>query len=446
MEGDIDGKINGKYPIFDDALAFLWCKMDTCTKDTLLSVMKTFYNHSDIVKSRDLLFSRVPENENDSRRVKHRKAEEILRGMYDIMQAIPTENPPSFLALDLNNIPYIDLTNIDGTKLVAQQNTMKCNIANILAEQEEMRKQMSSIRQLLEGRDNFNASSNAATNQSNTTDENNPAETTLTLRDVLVNNTRRDQPEAGGPDTLVAPPGAATQANTPGGGQPAARTSRGGGQPATRTSRGGGQPASTTSQGGRAPASRTTSRGGRILAARTTSRGGGASTTRTALRGGGTTEHHGRTTNTQNPTHIERSEDSEEEENDGYITHFSRRRWKKKPAITGRKTGTNLRTVNQVKKLNVFVTRFEADLPTDDLKLFVSDLINDEFSLERLPTKFPDYSSFLVTCDDRHRQVIMNPDEWPEGVLIRRYYGRPQNGSREVPSMPNSSAPSRQNE
>ena len=136
--------------------------------------MKTFYNHADIVKSRDLLFARVPENENDSRRVKHRKTEEILRGMYDIMQAVPTENPPSFLALGLNNIPYIDLTNIDGTKLVAQQHTMKCNIANILAEQEEMCKQMSSIRQLLEGRDNFNASSNAAANQSNTADETNP--------------------------------------------------------------------------------------------------------------------------------------------------------------------------------------------------------------------------------------------------------------------------------
>ena len=61
--------------------------------------------------------------------------------------------------------------------------------------------------------------------------------------------------------------------------------------------------------------------------------------------------------------------------------HLSRRKWKKKPAINGRKTGTKLRSVNLVKKLNVFVTRFEADLATDDSKLFISDLINDECSL-----------------------------------------------------------------
>ena len=100
MDGDEDGKIKGKFPVFNDLLAFLWTKMNVSPRDTLLDALKTFYKADDIVKARDLLFRKLPDS--NFRKIKHRKTEGILKGMYDLMQSIPTEDPPLFVAPDLN--------------------------------------------------------------------------------------------------------------------------------------------------------------------------------------------------------------------------------------------------------------------------------------------------------------------------------------------------------
>ena len=148
---DGDGKVNSKFPNFDDMLAFIWCKMKVCPCDTLLNVVKSFYKACDIVKSRDLLFRRLPDS--PERRVKHRKVEDILRRVYDIFQGLPTEDPPVFVALDLNKIPYVELKNIDGVMLVTQQRVMKDSIDAILSDHEQMRNQLTEIRAMLEYRD-----------------------------------------------------------------------------------------------------------------------------------------------------------------------------------------------------------------------------------------------------------------------------------------------------
>ena len=74
--------------------------MNVSPRDTLLGVLKAFYMAHDIVKARDLLFRKLPGS--NFRNIKHRKTEGILKGMYDLMQSIPTEDPPLFVAPDLN--------------------------------------------------------------------------------------------------------------------------------------------------------------------------------------------------------------------------------------------------------------------------------------------------------------------------------------------------------
>ena len=93
--------------------------------------------------------------------------------------------------------------------------------------------------------------------------------------------------------------------------------------------------------------------------------------------------------------------------------------------MTGRKTGTNLRPLPQVKRFNLFVSRIETGVLPETLKSFVSDLISDVCSVQCLKTRLPDYLSYIVSCDDRHMDTIMNPDEWPEGVLIEQYTVQP---------------------
>ena len=145
---EADGKIDGKFPIFDDILAFIYFKMDICPRDTLLSTVKLFYKANDIAKSRDILYHRVPES--NGRRTKHRNTEDILKAVYTIMQEMPTEDRPKFVAVDLNNLPFIKLSNIDGASLVSQHNAMKENLDAVLAEEQTMRLQLAEIKKLLQ--------------------------------------------------------------------------------------------------------------------------------------------------------------------------------------------------------------------------------------------------------------------------------------------------------
>ena len=132
--------------------------------------------------------------------------------------------------------------------------------------------------------------------------------------------------------------------------------------------------------------------------------------------------------------------EAHESDDDEFQIYTHRRRRNKRSIMTGRKTGTSLRSVPQVKRFNLFVSRIETGVLPETLNSFVSALISDVCNVQCLQTKFPDYSSFIVSCDDRHRDTIMNPDEWPEGVLIRQYIGRIPNDSNVVSSRTNTSS------
>ena len=396
---DDEGITNGKFPIFDDMLAFIWCKMKISPCDTLLNVVKSYYKAADVVKSRDLLFSKLPDS--SERRVKHRKTDEILRGIYDLMQALPTENPTVFVALDLNNIPYIELKNIDGVTLLTQQRVLKDDITAIKDDQEHMRSQLARICGMLEN--NQNSVRN--------TPPNIPA---MISREQATEDASEDAQVP----VAAALPAPVVEVNS----------NNENSQATTVNNRGGlSNNVLGASRGGHSAVSRHASRG-RTTYAGMAAIGGRTVEARRVLRGSRSTEN-GMASREPNDGFEEEGSDE-----DGFITQVSRnqRRRNQKAAFTGRKTGTSLRSVPQVKKINLFVTRLEPNLSEDVLMSFAKDLINDDCSVEKLETRFPSYSSFKVTCDAKYKTAIMNPDEWPEGILIREYVGRRANAMGET--------------
>ena len=66
----------------------------------LLIAVMSLYKVIDMVKSRDLLLRRLTDSA--ERSMKHRKVEDTLRGIYDILQSLSTEDPLVFVALALN--------------------------------------------------------------------------------------------------------------------------------------------------------------------------------------------------------------------------------------------------------------------------------------------------------------------------------------------------------
>ena len=143
---DDNGLIGGKKPIFNDVLAFVWNKMGVCPKDPLIKATKEFYKLDSITAARDELYRCVP---SDKRRPLHRKSEDILAALYLEFQGLPTDHDLIFLALNLNNIPSVNLTNIDGATLVFKQNSLNVTMEGILEENKYFREELSTIKTLL---------------------------------------------------------------------------------------------------------------------------------------------------------------------------------------------------------------------------------------------------------------------------------------------------------
>ena len=335
---------------------------------------------------------------------------------------------------------------------MSQQNVLKAEFASMLDEQKLMRTQLSSIRELLEINGMGGSSAASAVGDAEATNERMPASQTATASTVQEDIAAEQMPP---PEQSSAP---AVSASIPVE-QEISRNARSYSEAASRdgraiasatTSRGSGRRETTTaSRGAGRPATRTTSRGAGRPATRTTSRGRGKTASRSTLRDGRAAASSTNISMTRRGGYFdeysEQTEDlaileAHESDDDEFQIYTHRRRRKKRSIMTGRKTGTSLRSVPQVKRFNLFVSRIETGVLPETLNSFVSALISDVCNVQCLQTKYPDYSSFIVSCDDRHRDTIMNPDEWPEGVLIRQYIGRIPNDSNVVSSRTNTSS------
>ena len=96
---------------------------------------------------------------------------------------------------------------------------------------------------------------------------------------------------------------------------------------------------------------------------------------------------------------------------------------KKSPPIVGKKAGTALRSVEQFRNIRVFISRLHPEETEDGVKTFVSGVIPDECTVQKMVTKFSTYSSFVVTCDVKYKEKVLSPEEWANGVIIRKFYG-----------------------
>ena len=101
-----------------------------------------------------------------------------------------------------------------------------------------------------------------------------------------------------------------------------------------------------------------------------------------------------------------------------------RKRAQQDKLITGRKTGSVLGAIPKVKKCSIFVSRLNPSIAKDKVKDFVSGIIGgDTCIVEKLQTKFDSYASFYVSCDDKHKDKVLDPDMWESGILVRPFYG-----------------------
>ena len=360
--------------------------MNAAPRDTLLEACKKFYKPDEVFQARDLLFEKVPETNSTIRRVKHRKVEDVLQGMYAILLALPTETNLTFLALNLNNLPCVEFKNIYGVSGICSQNKMQEAIGGMQSEQEALKEEIRLLRELLT--DHVRSGDSNAESSS----------VEVTPADTIANSVGTEDAE------------------------PARATPAPGGRNASNTVDATGNRASSGADDGRRSRKETTVPGNRNSSgsSRAAATHGGAVTYAQSVRLTRANEA------LINDVQLVNVSDGNETEispfnNDSSWTEVRRR--KRKPVVTGKKQGTSLKAINRVKYTRIFVSRLLPDIEVDSVRTYVAGFLNDDCKVYKLKPKFPSYSSFVVSCDVKHENMLMCPDNWEEGILVRRFVG-----------------------
>lgn len=93
---------------------------------------------------------------------------------------------------------------------------------------------------------------------------------------------------------------------------------------------------------------------------------------------------------------------------------------RKKPGIIG--TGTTSIQAVQTKMVSVFATRFDPCLEADTLSNYLKSKLGRAVECRKIETVHGRFSSFHVTAECKEVAEMYDPDLWPTGSFVRRYY------------------------
>ncbi|XP_070546947.1 uncharacterized protein [Ptychodera flava] len=105
--------------------------------------------------------------------------------------------------------------------------------------------------------------------------------------------------------------------------------------------------------------------------------------------------------------------------------HRSARRSNKrsKTFITGSNTETcTLKAVNTAPRVELFVSRLSPQTTADEITSHLHNIGFKDVKSVPLQTKYDTYSSFKLITTSDNSKGILNPNVWPSGILVRKFY------------------------
>lgn len=104
-----------------------------------------------------------------------------------------------------------------------------------------------------------------------------------------------------------------------------------------------------------------------------------------------------------------------------YITREPARRERKQIGIVGTGDGSNIKVV-KTKLVSVFATRFAPDLEADTLSNYLSKKLGRSVKCRKIVSSRNRFSSFHASAECNEVKDMYDPQLWPAGVYVRRYY------------------------
>lgn len=102
------------------------------------------------------------------------------------------------------------------------------------------------------------------------------------------------------------------------------------------------------------------------------------------------------------------------------INDYSKR-VRKPMGIVGTGTASNIRVI-KTKLVSVFATRFSPDLDADTLRNYLSEKLDRSVVCRKIESAQNRFSSFHVTAECNETAEMYDPQLWPAGTYVRRYY------------------------
>lgn len=96
-------------------------------------------------------------------------------------------------------------------------------------------------------------------------------------------------------------------------------------------------------------------------------------------------------------------------------------REKKTTGIVGTCAGGSIQAIT-TKSVSVFTTRFSPDLEPDTLASYLKDKLGRDVTCEKIDTVHARFGSFKVTAVCREVGEMYEPQLWPEGTFVRRFF------------------------
>ena len=97
----------------------------------------------------------------------------------------------------------------------------------------------------------------------------------------------------------------------------------------------------------------------------------------------------------------------------------------KRKLKVGKNEESCIKAVKKVlKPAKIFATRFEPDITADDLKGYLNKQFPNATNIDckKLATKYPSYASFCLTLNNVEYKDCFNDNNWPAGILIKKFY------------------------
>ena len=84
--------------------------------------------------------------------------------------------------------------------------------------------------------------------------------------------------------------------------------------------------------------------------------------------------------------------------------------------------GRNQSSTKRRKPVGVFVSRLHPQTTAADVDAHLRDESGHIVKSERLATKCDTYASFCVRCGDAIAQNLLDPNFWPKGTMVKRFF------------------------